>query len=234
MMLYIEGTCCLNNRVQMKSTFHKSTFANIPPEKQQNIIDAALQEFFEKGLSEAKIQDIAKRAEVSYGSIYSYFPTKDDLIHTIIQEGLALQHDIFNSDELVGLSAFEKLEKMLFFTLTMARTEARYISIWMVMSLNYNSRFFKHSLEIEKEGIEFWKNFIRQGKEEGQIDPSIDDSAGAYLIDSILANLLKIYVSENEGFRFSLFFRGFPANQEQVIQSLVYVLKKALSPGLKV
>ncbi len=51
-----------------------------------NILQAALREFVEKGLADTNVQDVAKAANVSYGTIFAHFPKKDDLLIRVINE----------------------------------------------------------------------------------------------------------------------------------------------------
>ena len=55
------------------------TFDHLPENKRQRILDAAVKEFSERNLSSAKLSNIVKDAQISRGSIYQYFPTKEDL-----------------------------------------------------------------------------------------------------------------------------------------------------------
>lgn len=49
------------------------------------ILDAAFHEFGEHGLAGARLDDIARRANVAKGTIYLYFPNKDALFREMIQ-----------------------------------------------------------------------------------------------------------------------------------------------------
>jgi len=52
------------------------------------IISAALELFAKKGFSATTTDEIAKKAKVSKGLIFSHFPTKDDILLTLIDEGV--------------------------------------------------------------------------------------------------------------------------------------------------
>lgn len=56
-----------------------ATFTNLPPEKQERILNAAIKEFGARCLLEANLSNIVKDAKISRGSLYQYFPTKEDL-----------------------------------------------------------------------------------------------------------------------------------------------------------
>jgi AcrR family transcriptional regulator len=50
------------------------------------IVQAALDLFVEKGFSSTKMDEIAKRAGVTKGTVYLYFPSKDDLFRAVVEE----------------------------------------------------------------------------------------------------------------------------------------------------
>lgn len=54
-------------------------------DKQEMIIDAALEVFREKGYANARMADIARRAGVSYGLVYHYFGSKEVLFDLIVE-----------------------------------------------------------------------------------------------------------------------------------------------------
>ena len=57
----------------------------LPEERPQQILKAALEVFGEHGLTGARLEDIAKRAGVSKGTIYLYFPNKEALFREMVR-----------------------------------------------------------------------------------------------------------------------------------------------------
>ena len=57
----------------------------LPEERPQQILKAALEVFGEHGLAGARLEDIAKRAGVSKGTIYLYFPNKEALFREMVR-----------------------------------------------------------------------------------------------------------------------------------------------------
>jgi AcrR family transcriptional regulator len=53
--------------------------------KRQLILDAALSEFYEKGFTAARMDDIATRCDLSKGTVYLYFSSKEDLFNGLIE-----------------------------------------------------------------------------------------------------------------------------------------------------
>jgi AcrR family transcriptional regulator len=57
-----------------------------PEHRPQQIIAAALEVFGECGLAKSRLQDIADRAGVSKGTIYLYFPNKEELFREMVRQ----------------------------------------------------------------------------------------------------------------------------------------------------
>jgi len=57
-----------------------------PQDRPEQIIQAAFQLFGERGLANTRLQDIAERAGVSKGTIYLYFPNKEELFREMIRQ----------------------------------------------------------------------------------------------------------------------------------------------------
>src|SRR5512141_750716 len=57
----------------------------LPEERPRQIVDAALAVFGEHGLAGARLEDIAKRAGVSKGTIYLYFANKEELFREVVR-----------------------------------------------------------------------------------------------------------------------------------------------------
>lgn len=64
------------------------TFFNLPEQKKQTLLDAAIEEFSRVPLSEASIANIVKAADIPRGSFYQYFENKEDLYFYLLNEEL--------------------------------------------------------------------------------------------------------------------------------------------------
>src|SRR5580704_7432277 len=52
------------------------------------IITAALASFAERGYAATKLEDVATAAGISKGTIYLYFPTKEDLFRAVVRQAV--------------------------------------------------------------------------------------------------------------------------------------------------
>jgi len=55
----------------------------------QELLDAALELFVEKGFAATRAEEVALRAGVSKGTLYLYYPSKEDLLKAVIEQRLS-------------------------------------------------------------------------------------------------------------------------------------------------
>jgi AcrR family transcriptional regulator len=55
----------------------------------QELLDAALELFVEKGFAATRSDEVAVRAGVSKGTLYLYYPSKEELLKAVIQQNLS-------------------------------------------------------------------------------------------------------------------------------------------------
>lgn len=57
-----------------------------PEARPDEILDAALAVFTEQGFASARVEDIARRAGLSKGAVYLYFPSKDAMLNALVEQ----------------------------------------------------------------------------------------------------------------------------------------------------
>jgi AcrR family transcriptional regulator len=62
------------------------------------LINAALDLFVEKGFSATRVEEVAARAGVSKGTLFLYFPSKEDLFKAVVRENIAKQFPTWNEE----------------------------------------------------------------------------------------------------------------------------------------
>ena len=63
--------------------------------RKEEIIDAAQKVFFEKGLLSSTMDDIAEAAELSKGTLYIYYKSKEDLYLAVMMRGTRRLYEMF-------------------------------------------------------------------------------------------------------------------------------------------
>ena len=72
----------------MSETTAEPRWRRLPEERPRQILDAALSVFAERGLAAARLDDIAKLAGLSKGTIYLYFPNKEELFREVVRTSI--------------------------------------------------------------------------------------------------------------------------------------------------
>lgn len=66
-------------------------------QRREDILDAAQKMFFEKGLQSTTMDEIAENAELSKGTLYLYYGSKEDLYLAVMMRGMLILHEMFKA-----------------------------------------------------------------------------------------------------------------------------------------
>lgn len=177
-------------------------------QRRNDIIDAAEEVFFSRSVENATMDDVARTAELSKGTLYLYFKTKDELLHAIICRGLVILYDKFI--EAVGKveTGFEKI----------AAIGNAYFQFYK----EYRNYFFamlhqdKHAFDLEDEpegssyaccqemGKKIFKlmeEFVRLGIEDGTIREDLDPVRIPLILWAHSAGVVQVFSSHRDGLK---------------------------------
>lgn len=155
------------------------------PQKRERFLQAALALFVKNGVTNTSTSAIAKKAGTAAGTLFLYFPTKQDLIHTLVLE--------------IGLEQSESIKARLNPSLSVRET---FTAIWEG-SLDW---FLDHYLayqyirQVRDSGIiapevvaesepffDYYFQAIQRGLAEDQIKPYPLELVGSLLYQSVVA-----------------------------------------------
>lgn len=154
--------------------------------KRQNIIDAAVEEFSLHGFEAARIDDIAKRAQVSKRTLYNHFTSKQVLFDAIVEVVMARVTSI----ETPGFSPTQPLRDQLIFALKAyvdVITEPRYLSINRLLAAEYmrDQELAKQILLRPELYVSPVSNILEHAMEAGQLRQSDPDIAASQILGLI-------------------------------------------------
>ncbi len=161
-------------------------------DKRERILKAAVKVFARDGFFLAKVEEIAKAADVATGTIYLYFENKDDLMISIFEEEMVpiienMQRELSNYE-----SAMDKLRVFIHQHLTLVQDKPDMAQL-MQVELRQSSRFlhgyegtrFKEYLAIIGDIIKLGQN---QKEFRDDINPSIFKQVIFGAVDQIATN----------------------------------------------
>jgi TetR/AcrR family transcriptional regulator len=155
--------------------------------RREEIIDAAQKIFFQKGLQIATMDEIAEAAELSKGTLYIYYKSKEDLYLAVMMRGMDTLHEMFSR----VLSADHPTLK------TIAHLGEAYYEFFKEHRNYYRMFYFFENPQVHKQVSEemlqscaghngkVWTiviDLINRGIEEGVIQSDIDPKQAAVIL----------------------------------------------------
>jgi len=67
---------------------HVPKFRRRADARPDEVLDAALELFIEQGFAKTRVDDIAKRAGISKGAVYLYFPSKEKILEALVRRAI--------------------------------------------------------------------------------------------------------------------------------------------------
>jgi AcrR family transcriptional regulator len=154
----------------------KATRTNDPEATRANILQVAMREFADKGLSGARIDEIAEQTRTSKRMIYYYFGSKEGLYLAVLEESYRSIRAIENQLDLEHLPPLEALRLLVSSTFDYQDAHPDFIRLVMVENIHHG----EHIEELKSIGplnaavIEQIKDICRRGAAEGVMRPDID------------------------------------------------------------
>ncbi len=192
--------------------------------RRQQIIVAAKRVFSAKGFNKATMEDIAKEAELSPGTIYLYFKNKDELYASLslrILHYLYLRVEQLNSEDIAATKKTDALKDVLYDVYKFDPLIV--INMFHLQSSetlkNLSPKLLGEIKELSQKALGIMENIFRDGIESGDfidLHPvAMADIAWALFSGIILweeskriLNSDKDYLKDTLGMAFDIFSRG--------------------------
>lgn len=179
----------------------KPTFFNLPEDKQERIIDAAIIEFKDNNFDSSSINKIVENSGIAKGSFYQYFEDKKDLYKYIIslavEEKLKYMSPVMENP--FNYDFFTLLREMYLSGLNFAKENPNLVAIGDRLLSDTSHPLY---LEIIKENVDtsyrVFESLLIRGIERGEIREGIDVKLTAYLITSLNNSVVDYYTKNNK------------------------------------
>ena len=145
--------------------------------RREQVIDAALACFSEKGFHETTMKDIARQAGVSYGIVYHYFNSKEDIIEATWQHVYKAREAGFEKAQQKELT-LDMLDS--FVEKSLVRMEQPETSAEMRLRTQLfgeallNPRIGDSMRKSWNNTLSYFEEILHHGQAKGEIDPDID------------------------------------------------------------
>ena len=153
------------------------------------LLGAALELFVEKGFAATRAEEVAQRAGVSKGTLFLYFPSKEDLFKAVVRENIAGRFPGWNEefDAYAGSTAGMLRYFMHEWWQRVGATRAGGLTkLMMSESQNFPELAAFYQREVIEPGHALIRRILQRGVERGEFRP-IDLDYGVY---SVLAPMI--------------------------------------------
>lgn len=151
-----------------------------PGERKQEILDAAVSVFYEKGYENTKMSDIAIKLNVSEGLCYRYFPSKEALFDSAVEHYAVtltnnMKRSICDSDKSLPLK--KRLEKIDYIALE--KQNEQYFHVFhSEKNTKMHQQLFLRVCEMIQPYI---ADLIKKAHENGRTDITDFDTAASFI-----------------------------------------------------
>ena len=179
-----------NEKQSQNIHLYKAAFDKIPKEKRDRILNVAIKEFADNGFQNTSIQQIAKKAGISVGSVYKYFENKETMFSMVVHEGMASLEGLLISLADSSEDILVKAEKIIRELLKYSRKNPELIKLYCQLTTSDNSEFLNSiSQRIEAVSASVYTVTISKAQETGDVRDDINPAFFAFLLDNIFMML---------------------------------------------
>lgn len=216
----------------MANKHHKEAFERIPQERQNEILEVAIEEFSSKGYKNANINVIARSAGISIGLMYKYFAAKEDLFLTCISRGMVILQETLEDIMKSGSKLLEKAEMVIRATCRLSREYKNYIKLYNEITAEKDGeRAVAFAREIEGQTSRIYITAIAQALAGGDVRQDLDPRLFAFFLDNLLLMLQFSFTCEYYRERLSIYtgVNTEELNDDEIVRQLLKFIESAFT-----
>ncbi|MFD1737510.1 TetR/AcrR family transcriptional regulator [Bacillus salitolerans] len=140
-------------------------------QKRDKVLEQAILLFSEQGYNDTTIAKVAKASGVSFGSVFTYFPTKEELFHCAVIDPLSeISKSLLDFDPDTNTPLLE-LERMIKHHIKIFSNLGIYLRL-VVQVIGQNNRFQDQFKELDEFHMQFREKIVKlviNGQKNGQL-----------------------------------------------------------------
>jgi len=180
-------------------------------DKRAVILDAALRTFVKRGYPKTKVAEIASEAGVAEGTLYNYFPSKEDLLLALFDEKWnAIIHEV--KSKINRLDDPNKKLKAIFSSVVRMFRKNRQLAEIFMIDIKQSSIFLNnYTINRIVEFLDLIEDILEEGKRKGIYRKDLDSRVAKMIIFGAAQGILLSWVLsestavKNNTFKISLF-----------------------------
>lgn len=142
----------------------------------QQLLQAALKSFAERGYAATSVQEIVDAARVSKPALYYYFTDKADLFQALVDQAHDERYELMRAAAAHGTTVAEKLEEIIaaIFEFSLRNRELMRLAFATAFAAAGEAPGHMRCREKGKRNFEFLRSLIEQGQKSGELASEYD------------------------------------------------------------
>ncbi|MBL7113414.1 MAG: TetR/AcrR family transcriptional regulator [Bacteroidales bacterium] len=187
-------------------------------QRRSDIIDAAERIIFKRGLENSTMDDIAEEAELSKGTLYLYYKSKEDIQFAIFRRGAEILLKFMEKNIESKSTGYEKLLELAATTVQFSQTHSNYFQFFMMFE---TSQLDKLNIErssaekylLEETPLSIVDKCVELGIEDGSLRNDIPSRIFSATLWTQLLGLLVIMNNKSD------IYKMFNISQTDILQT---------------
>lgn len=170
------------------------TFRNLESDKQQRILDTAIDEFASHGFRQASLNRLVQRVGIAKGSIFQYFGTKERLFGVIFDHAVNLVRLTLRQvkQETAGQDFFQRIRESLLAGIRFIERHPRIYRIYLKMIFQEDFPLRAEFLQqVHLFSADYLKPHVEAGIANGDLRPDLDVDMTVFFLDAIMDRFLQ-------------------------------------------
>jgi TetR/AcrR family transcriptional regulator len=174
----------------------RDRFLNLELEKQQRILNTAIEEFASQGFRQASINRMVQRLGIAKGSIFQYFGTKEGLFKVVfnyavdlVKRSLRRVRDVTSDTDF-----FERIRQSLIAGIQFIDKHPQVYRIYLKMMFQEDFPLRAEFLQkVHLFSADYLDSLVKEGMARGQLRSDLDVKAAVFFLDALMDRFLQAY-----------------------------------------
>jgi AcrR family transcriptional regulator len=207
----------------------KQTFFNLPDEKRNIIINAAIDEFAEYGLESASTNRIVANSGISKGSFYQYFEDKQEVFMYLLTvlEQEKVEYFKGKHPPSMNMDTFGYFRWMIKEGMEFNSAYPRLVQAISRVMFGEGLYYGKNFADVRERSTQGLRAMIMQAIQNGEVDPSVDVGLAVMVMET-WSNAISNYILQ-EGMKQKDIMKWVrSAKTQEMIDKMLYVMEYGL------
>jgi TetR/AcrR family transcriptional regulator len=174
----------------------RETFKNLESDKQQRILDTAVEEFSSHGFRQASVNRMVQKLGIAKGSIFQYFGTKEGLFSVVFDHAVELVRRSLRQvkQDTAETDFFERIRQSLIAGVLFIDRHPRVYKIYLKMVFQEDFPLRAEFLQqVHLFSAEYLKPVVQAGIGRGNLRSDLDIDTAVFFLDALLDRFLQAY-----------------------------------------